>query len=57
MGAIKVNGTALDLSAMGNGAPWFFVEADANVSGDGVSYTHVYGMSGTNAIYVDGEGN
>jgi prepilin-type N-terminal cleavage/methylation domain-containing protein len=55
--AITVNGSALNLSAMNNGAPWYFVEADANVSGDGASYTHIYGMSGTNTIYVDGEGN
>lgn len=55
---ITVNGQALNLSNMGvNGSPWYFVEADANVSGDGVSFVHVYGMSGTNTIYVDGEGN
>jgi type IV pilus assembly protein PilA len=56
--AISVNGSPLNLGSMGaNGAPWYFVEADANVSGDGVSFTHVYGMSGTNTIYVDREGN
>jgi prepilin-type N-terminal cleavage/methylation domain-containing protein len=54
---VTVNGQPLDLSAMNNGAPWYFVEADANVSGDGVNFTHVYGMSGTNTIYVDGDGN
>ena len=37
--------------------PWFFIEADANISGDATNFTHVYGMSGTNAIFVDGEGN
>jgi type IV pilus assembly protein PilA len=57
VGAKSVNGTTLDLTAMNNGAPWYFVEADANVSGDGVNFTHVYGMSGTNTIYVDGDGN
>jgi prepilin-type N-terminal cleavage/methylation domain-containing protein len=57
IGTITVNGKALDYSAMNNGAPWYFIEADANVSGDGVSFTHVYGMSGTNTIYVDGQGN
>jgi type IV pilus assembly protein PilA len=57
VGTKTVNGQTLDLTAMGNGAPWYFVEADANVSGDGVSYTHVYGMSGTSRIYVDGDGN
>jgi prepilin-type N-terminal cleavage/methylation domain-containing protein len=57
VGSITVNGKALDYSAMGNGAPWYFVEADANLSGDGLNFTHVYGMSGTNQLYVDGEGN
>jgi type II secretory pathway pseudopilin PulG len=57
IGTIKVNGQAIDYSAMANGAPWYFIEADANVSGDKVNYTHVYGMSGTNQIYVDGAGN
>ena len=55
--ALTVNGQPLDISAMNNGAPWYFIEADANISGDGVSFTHVYGMSGTNVIYVDGDGN
>jgi prepilin-type N-terminal cleavage/methylation domain-containing protein len=54
--AVIVNGTALDLTAMSNGAPWFFIEADANISGDNTNFTHVYGMSGTNVIYVDGAG-
>jgi prepilin-type N-terminal cleavage/methylation domain-containing protein len=55
---IQVNGGPLTFGNMGvNGAPWYFIEADANVSGDGVSFTHVYGMSGTNTIYVVGEGN
>jgi len=58
VGTKTVNGQALDLSQMGlNGSPWYFVEADANISGDGVSFTHVYGMSGTSQIFVDGEGN
>jgi prepilin-type N-terminal cleavage/methylation domain-containing protein len=55
--AITVNGSTLDLSAMSTGAPWYAIEADANVSGDGTSFMHVYGLSGTNTIYVDGEGN
>jgi type IV pilus assembly protein PilA len=54
--SVSVNGKALDLSAMSVTAPWYFVEADANLSGDGTNFTHVYGMSGTNTIYVDGEG-
>jgi len=57
VGTIKVNGKTLDYSAMNNGATWYFIEADANISGDNASFTHVYGMSGTNTIYVDGEGN
>ena len=55
--AVTIGGKALDLTAMSNGAPWFFIEADANISGDATNFTHVYGMSGTNAIFVDGEGN
>jgi prepilin-type N-terminal cleavage/methylation domain-containing protein len=58
VGTKTVNGTPLDLTHMAvNGQPWYFVQADANISGDGVSYTHVYGMSGTNQIFVDGDGN
>jgi type IV pilus assembly protein PilA len=56
-GPPSVNGTALNIAALTNGQPWYFVEADANISGDGTSWTHVYGMSGTNQIYVDGDGN
>jgi type IV pilus assembly protein PilA len=56
-GAPSVNGTALNLAAMSNGQPWYFIEADANITGDGVSYLHVYGMSGTNQLFVDGDGN
>lgn len=57
VGSKSVNGKALDLSAMNNGAPWYFIEADANISGDQKNYTHIYGMSGTSTIYVDGDGN
>jgi prepilin-type N-terminal cleavage/methylation domain-containing protein len=57
VGSKTVNGATLDLSAMNNGAPWYFIEADANISGDQVNYTHIYGMSGTNTIFIDGEGN
>jgi Tfp pilus assembly protein PilE len=56
-GVPSVKGTALNLGALTNGQPWYFIEADANLSGDGVTYTHVYGMSGNNQIWVDGEGN
>jgi type IV pilus assembly protein PilA len=55
--SVTVSNGPLNLTAMSNGAPWYFIEADANISGDGVSFTHVYGMSGTNTIYVVGDGN
>jgi type IV pilus assembly protein PilA len=57
IGNFKVNGQAFDYAAMVNGKPWYFVDAIGNISGDGVNFTHVYGMSGTNQIYVDNEGN
>jgi type IV pilus assembly protein PilA len=57
VGTKTVNGQALDFTPMSNGAPWYFAEADANISGDGTNFTHVYGMSGTNQLLVDGEGN
>jgi prepilin-type N-terminal cleavage/methylation domain-containing protein len=58
VGSITANGQALDLTNLApNGQPWYFVEADANISGDGVSYTHVYAMSGSDQVYIDGDGN
>jgi prepilin-type N-terminal cleavage/methylation domain-containing protein len=54
--SVTVNGTPLNLSAMSNG-PWFFIEADANVSGDNTNFTNVYGMSGTNTLFIQGGGN
>jgi hypothetical protein len=54
---IYVTGGALAFPAMNAGTPWYFVEADANISGDTTSFTHVYGMSWTNTIYVMGDGN
>jgi prepilin-type N-terminal cleavage/methylation domain-containing protein len=57
VGTKTTNGATIDLSQMGNGQPWYFVEADANISGDKANYMHVYGMSATNTIFVDGEGN
>jgi prepilin-type N-terminal cleavage/methylation domain-containing protein len=48
-----VNGAALDISAMT--IPWYFVEADADMDGNGV-FTKVYGMSATNRIFIDNEG-
>ena len=35
----KINGTQLDISHMPTG-PWFFIQADANVTGDGLSFQH-----------------
>ncbi|HEY8041053.1 MAG TPA: prepilin-type N-terminal cleavage/methylation domain-containing protein [Polyangiaceae bacterium] len=57
VGAIKVNGKLIDVTSAPAGAPWYFVEADANVSGDSLHYMHVYGMAGNNQIWVDEEGN
>jgi prepilin-type N-terminal cleavage/methylation domain-containing protein len=56
LGTVTVNGKALDMTALSKGAPWYFIEADANISGDGTNFTHVYGMSATNTLYIDGEG-
>jgi len=53
--SVTVNGTALNLSSMSTGN-WFFIEADANVSGDNTNFMHVYGMSGTNLLFIDGLG-
>jgi len=57
IGTVTVNGKSFDYAGMVNGKPWYFVDAKGNISGDGVNFTHVYGMSGTNQIYVDNEGN
>jgi type IV pilus assembly protein PilE len=56
-GVPSTQGQAINIGALSNGQPWYFVEADMNLSGDGTTWTHVYGMSGTNTIYVDGDGN
>jgi prepilin-type N-terminal cleavage/methylation domain-containing protein len=50
---LTYRGAAMNLSAMT--APWYIVEADGDLDGNGV-FTHVYGMSATNEIYVDNEG-
>jgi prepilin-type N-terminal cleavage/methylation domain-containing protein len=53
---VSWNGKTLNITNLGaNSQPWYFVEADANYSGDQKSYTHVYGMSGDNEIYVSDE--
>jgi prepilin-type N-terminal cleavage/methylation domain-containing protein len=56
-GVPSVNGAAIALGALSNGQPWYFIEADANISGDGTSWTQVYAMSGDNHVWVNGEGN
>jgi prepilin-type N-terminal cleavage/methylation domain-containing protein len=55
--AVTLNGKAFDFSGLVAGAPWYFAEADANVSGDTTSWVHVYALSGTNQMFTDGEGN
>ena len=58
IGAPTVNGVALGYASIQTPVqPWYFVEADANLSGDGTTFTHLYAMSGSNKIWVDGEGN
>jgi len=58
IGSPMVNGKTLDYTNLTTPVqPWFFVEADANISGDGAAYMHVYAMSGTNQLFVDQEGN
>jgi prepilin-type N-terminal cleavage/methylation domain-containing protein len=52
--SITVNGQALSI-ADNMPAPWYLIEADGDMNGDGV-FTHVYGMSATNHIFVDNEG-
>lgn len=47
------NGKALFPTAMT--APWYFVEADGDTDGNGV-FTRVYGMSASNQIFIDNEG-
>jgi prepilin-type N-terminal cleavage/methylation domain-containing protein len=36
-------------------APWYLIEADGDLDGNGV-FAHVYGMSTTNQIFIDNEG-
>jgi type IV pilus assembly protein PilA len=51
--APTVQGQAINLGAMT--VPWYVVEADGDTDGNGV-FTKVYGMSGTNRIFIDNEG-
>jgi prepilin-type N-terminal cleavage/methylation domain-containing protein len=52
--SLMVNGNAVDLSTMT--APWYIVEADGDTNGDGV-YCNVYGLSSTNQLYINNEGD
>lgn len=56
-GVPSVNGSPINITALTNGQPWYFVEADANISGDGATWTQIYAMSGDNHVWVNGEGN
>ena len=47
------NGVALFATPMT--APWYFVEADGDIDGNGV-FAKVYGMSSTNQIFVSNDG-
>jgi len=51
---ITVNRQPLAI-ANGMPAPWYLIEADGDLDGNSV-FTHVYGMSATNQIFVDNEG-
>jgi type II secretory pathway pseudopilin PulG len=51
---ITVNGQSLAI-VNGMPAPWYVIEADGDLDGNSV-FTHVYGMSATNQIFVDNEG-
>jgi type IV pilus assembly protein PilE len=50
---LTVNGNTIDLSTMT--APWYVIEADGDTNGDGV-YCNVYGLSSTNQVYINNEG-
>jgi prepilin-type N-terminal cleavage/methylation domain-containing protein len=53
-GAIKVAGQTL-VGADTMAAPWYMIEADGDMDGNGV-FTKVYGMSATNRVFIDNEG-
>jgi type IV pilus assembly protein PilE len=53
----SISQLGLDITGLGSGGkPWYFIEADGNITGDGVNFTHVYGMSGLTQLIVDGAG-
>jgi prepilin-type N-terminal cleavage/methylation domain-containing protein len=56
-GVPTVNGTPLPLANLANGQPWYFIEADANTSGDTTTWVQVYALSGDNHVWVNGDGN
>jgi prepilin-type N-terminal cleavage/methylation domain-containing protein len=49
---LAYRGGALDFSSMAT--PWYVVEADGDVDGNGI-FCNVYGLSGTNQIYINNE--
>jgi prepilin-type N-terminal cleavage/methylation domain-containing protein len=51
--SVTVNGQSLNTSALT--APWYFIEADGDMNGDGV-FTKVYGDSATNQVFISDEG-
>lgn len=51
---LSANGHALPI-ADNMAAPWYLIEADGDMDGNGV-FAHVYGMSVTNQIFTDHEG-
>jgi prepilin-type N-terminal cleavage/methylation domain-containing protein len=51
---LMVNGTALDLRNM-TPPPWYLIEADGDTNGNGI-FCSVYGLSGTNRVYINNEG-
>ena len=53
--SLPLNGGTL-AAANGMPAPWYVIEADGDTNGDTV-FTHVYGLSATNQIYIDNEGD
>jgi prepilin-type N-terminal cleavage/methylation domain-containing protein len=51
---LPLNGQQLDI-ANGMAAPWYVIEADGDTDGNNL-FTHVYGLSATNQIFIDNEG-
>jgi prepilin-type N-terminal cleavage/methylation domain-containing protein len=51
--SLPYHGGVLNLSSML--PPWYIVEADGDVDGNGI-FCNVYGVSGSNQIYINNEG-